>query len=148
MVAETTTNETSEAVGDAVYDGGAIYMAVRQRHHALQDRVRKLMQRETKLEESIAAAEPRLRQLKSTIEQVLKIPANADDMQKMARNTEATLAANRASLASIREELAFVREAMKHADMAHEALHWGCFADQTLARFDRIKAEAVDQTAA
>lgn len=119
------------------YDSAPIYLAVRKRHHDMQDRVRKLMTRETKFEEAIAKADKASAQLKDTIERVLKIPADATELQTMARNTSEQLARDRGQLADVQEELALVREAMKYADMAHEALHWARFADQALERYDR-----------
>ena len=123
------------------YDSAPIYTMVRQRDHDLRDRVQKLMPREEKLETAISKAEASQRQLKDTIERVLKIPADASELQKMAKDTSDQLARDREALAAIKKELALVREAMKYADMAHEALHWGRFADQALERFDRERSE-------
>lgn len=124
---------------DESYDGAPIYQAVRKRHHALQERVQKLMQAEIRLEGSIAKGAEKARNLKDAIGRVLKIPADASEMQRMSGEVEVELKQDRDALASLQRELALVREAMKFADMAHEALHWGGFADQTLERFDREK---------
>jgi predicted nuclease with TOPRIM domain len=127
------------------YDSAPIYMMVRQRDHDLRDRVQKLMPREEKLETAIAKAEASATQLKAAIEQVLKIPADASELQRMAKNASDQLARDREALAAIKNELALVREAMKYADMAHEALHWARFADQALERFDRERSETAGQ---
>lgn len=130
---------------ESPYDSGPIYLMVRKREHDLRDRVQKLMPREQKLETAIGKAEASLRQLKDTIESVLKIPADASQLQKMAKDTSEQLARDREALADVQKELGLVREAMKYADMAHEALHWGRFADQTLERFDRDRSPPEEQ---
>jgi hypothetical protein len=78
------------------------------------------------------------------IERVLKIPADASEIQKMAKDTSDQLALDRQALAAVKQELALVREAMKYADMAHEALHWGRFADQALERFDKEQSSVTE----
>jgi DNA repair ATPase RecN len=129
---------------DKTYDSAPIYAMVRKRDHDLRDRVQKLMPRETKLERDIKSREESHRQLADTIERVLKIPADASEIQKMAKDTSDQLALDRQALAAVKQELALVREAMKYADMAHEALHWGRFADQALERFDKEQSSVTE----
>jgi DNA repair ATPase RecN len=129
---------------DKTYDSAPIYAMVRKRDHDLRDRVQKLMPRETKLERDIKSREESHRQLADMIERVLKIPADASEIQKMAKDTSDQLALDRQALAAVKQELALVREAMKYADMAHEALHWGRFADQALERFDKEQSSVTE----
>lgn len=124
---------------EEAFDSAPIYQAMRKRHHALQERVQKLMQGEIKLEGSIARGTEKTLNIKDAIRRVLMIPADASEMQRMSGEIETALKQDQDALVALRHELALVREAMKFADMAHEALHWGGFADQTLARFDREK---------
>jgi DNA repair ATPase RecN len=129
---------------DKTYDSAPIYAMVRKRDHDLRDRVQKLMPREAKLERDIKSREESHRQLADTIERVLKIPADASEIQKMAKDASDQLALDRQALAAVKQELALVREAMKYADMAHEALHWGRFADQALERFDKEQSSVTE----
>jgi hypothetical protein len=124
------------------FDSSEIYHAIRNRHHSLQDRVRKLMGQEGHLEEEIVKDQESCKKLKEAILSVQKVGLDAGEMQKMLASTSEKIDRDSADLATITDELALVREAMKWAEMAHDALHWGRFADQTLARFDRLKAES------
>jgi predicted nuclease with TOPRIM domain len=123
------------------YDSGQLYPIVRKRYHELQDRVRKLMSRESALEEGISKADDKITHLRTTIQWALKASADTSDLQRMARETEMSLGRDRDEYDAIQEELRLVREALKFTDMAHEGLHWACFAEQNLADFDRETAQ-------
>jgi len=126
------------------FDSSPIYSMMRRRHHDLRDRVQKLMVRESALEAAVTAGTASSAKLKAAIAQVLQIPADASELERTERQTAARLEIDLANLATVQEELSLVRDAMKFADMAHEALHWGRFADQKLARFDQEKAVAAE----
>ncbi|NTF16829.1 hypothetical protein G6L37_00120 [Agrobacterium rubi] len=130
------------------FDSGPIYSIMRKRHHDLRVRVEKLMFRESRLEADVTANTAAHAKLEATIRQVLQVPADATELQRMAEDTGSRLARDRTELSSIKVELSLVREAMKYADIAHEALHWGGFADQVLKKFDLEKSAAPVRTAA
>ncbi len=127
---------------DKPYDRDSIYDAVRKRHHDLRERVQKLIPPEAKLERDIKTRVESHAQLSDTITRVLKAQADASELQRMANDTAGQLVRDRVALATVKKELSLVREAMKFADMAHDALHWGGFADHELERFDKEQSAA------
>lgn len=118
------------------YDHGAIYQAVRLRNNALRSRVHRLMAQTQQLDTSIGADQAKLDEIQEIIARLVAISANATELQSTASEIEQGLGTQRSHFDRLQRELTLVRDAMKYADMAHEALHWGGFADQALAKFD------------
>lgn len=131
----------AEMTGDLpAWDVRDIDRQVRARDHYLSDRIDPLMRRESLAEARVTELRTCATSLRDSIEVVERAGGDATRLREQLEPLAPQLAAEEQALALLKKELVLVRASKKWADMAHSALHWACFTDPELERFDAQKA--------
>lgn len=119
----------SEAT-ESVWDRSAVHRAVRARHHHYTDVVDRLMREEAKLlPKGGDQVREQIVQMTATIAQIEKLGGDASAIKAARAELIAAREAHEPKLAEVQAKLAAARQCMKWADMAHEGMHWLCFAE-------------------
>ncbi len=107
-----------------------VHNMVRARHHYYMDVVTRLMAKEAKLlPKGGDQVREEIVQMASTIAQIEKLGGDASVMKQARDALVATRDAHEPELAKVQKALSAARECMKWADLAHDGMHWLCFAE-------------------
>lgn len=112
------------------WERGAVYRAVRARHHHYMDVVTKLMRDEAKLlPKGGDQVREQIIQLAQTIEQIEKLGGDASATKRARDDLIAARELHEPKLAKVQAALTSARECMKWAEMAHDGMHWLCLSE-------------------
>ena len=114
------------------WDEQAICRAVKERHYAYVGRVRELMPVEDQLEKEQERDQKTSDNLAAAICAVELAGGDATNLIAQRASLAQPLEDRGRALKSVQDELATLREALKWSGMAHDGMHWLCFAESNL----------------